>query len=233
MPFKPENRLLATLDVKERRRVLERATTVSMEMKTQLYDKNKKIQQVYFPITGVYSIVSDTKNGRTAEVATVGNEGILGLPIFFRTETVPLRCFVQIPGESLMLQVEDFRQLTRDMNAPLCQLLYRYTQALFNQLAQHAACNSLHDVQKRCARWLLMSHDRVGSDDFPLTHEFLAQMLGVRRASVTEVARKLQSAGLITYRQGIMTVIDRKGLERAACEHYRLIRDEYDRLTPS
>lgn len=157
---------------------------------------------------------------------------MLGLPIFFRTETVPLRAFCQVAGNALVMGVKDFRSFTKDMNSNFSGLLYRYAQALFNQLAQHAACSSVHHVDLRCARWLLMTHDRVMSDEFPLTHEFLAQMLGVRRASATVVANRLQKAGLISYHRGIVTVRDRKGLEATTCEHYRLTRDEYDRLAP-
>jgi CRP-like cAMP-binding protein len=226
------NRLIEILNGNERQRVLDKTTKVFMDIKAKIYEKNKRINQIYWPLTGVYSIVGDTRDGKTAEVATVGNEGMLGLPVFFRTETIPLRAFTQVPGECLVMQADDFRELTADMNNQLSKLLYRYTQALFNQLAQHAACSSLHAVDVRCARWLLMTHDRVEAKEFQLTQEFLAQMLGVRRASVTEVANKLQRAGLIKYRQGIVTIVDRKGLESRACEHYTLIRDEYDRLTP-
>ena len=226
------NRLLEALNAKDQRRILAKSTKVHMEIRDKVYDKGKKIKQIYFPLTGVYSIVGDTRDGRTAEVATVGNEGMLGLPVFFRTDTIPLRAFCQVAGDALVMEVKDFKTFTADMNSQLSKLLYRYTQALFNQLAQHAACSSLHAIEVRCARWLLMTHDRVGVNEFGLTHEFLAQMLGVRRASVSEVANKLQRKGVITYRQGIINILDRKGLESAACEHYTLIRDEYDRLTP-
>ncbi len=227
-----KNRLLQALNSEERQALSARMTTVPMSARDKVYDKNEKIEQIFFPLTTVLSIVSDTNDGKTAEVATVGNEGMLGLPVFFRTETIPLRAFCQVPGDALVMAVEDFKSFTGDMNSELSNLLYRYAQALFNQLAQHAACSSVHSLDIRCARWLLMTHDRVTSDEFPLTHEFLAQMLGVRRASVTVVANRLQKAGLITYRQGIITILDRKGLEAATCEHYRLTRDEYDRLAP-
>jgi CRP-like cAMP-binding protein len=229
---KGKNRLLEALKAPERQALLARMTAVTMSVRDKVYEQNKKIEQIFFPLTTVLSIVSDTNDGKTAEVATVGNEGMLGLPIFFRTDTIPLRAFCQIPGEAWVMTVEDFQSFTRDMNSDFSGLLYRYTQALFNQLAQHAACSSVHPIDIRCARWLLMTHDRVMRDEFPLTHEFLAQMLGVRRASVTVVANRLQKAGLITYRQGVITIVDRKGLEAATCEHYRLTRDEYDRLAP-
>ncbi len=229
---KGKNRLLETLKASERQALLARMTSVPMSVRDKVYDKNEKIDQIFFPLTTVLSVVSDTNDGKTAEVATVGNEGMLGLPVFFRTDTIPLRAFCQVAGEALVMEVDDFKAFTSDMNSDFSGLLYRYTQALFNQLAQHAACSSVHPIDIRCARWLLMTHDRVGNDQFPLTQEFLAQMLGVRRASVTDVAHRLQQAGLITYRHGVITIVDRKGLEAATCEHYRLTRDEYDRLAP-
>jgi CRP-like cAMP-binding protein len=227
----PENRLLAALSEKERKALLAQMSTVRMESKALVYEKNAPIKKIYFPLSGVFSIVSEA-NGRLAEVATIGNEGMLGLPVFFRSDAIPLRCFAQVPGEALVMGVKEFKGCISDINSSLSRLLYRYTQAVFNQLAQHAACNSLHDIETRCARWLLMTHDRVAADTFPLTHEFLSQMLAVRRPSVTEIAGRLQKAGLITYEKGIMHILDRKGLENAACEHYTMIRDEYTRLTP-
>lgn len=225
-----KNSLIEALSFTDRRRLLAKTTRVVMETKSKIYEKNKQIRQIYFPLSGVYSIVGDTNDGRTAEVATVGKEGMLGLPIFLRTDTIPLRAFTQIPGETLQMEVRDFQSLTADREGPLARILYRYIQGLLNQIAQHAACTAVHPVQTRCARWLLMSHDRMGADEFPLTHEFLAQMLGVRRASVSGEVSKLQRAGLITYRRGVITICDRKGLESVACEHYALTRDEYERL---
>jgi CRP-like cAMP-binding protein len=210
---------------------LDKTSKVKVETKQLVYKKGGRIDKVHFPVSGVFSIVSEAQ-GKTAEVGTVGNEGMLGLPVFLRADSIPLTCFAQIPGESIVMDVQDFKGFISDINSSLSRLLYRYTQALFHQLAQHAACNSLHDVYTRCARWLLMTHDRVASDSFPLTHEFLSQMLAVRRASVTEVAGRLQDDGLITYENGLVEILNRKGLEKAACEHYTLIRDEYDRLTP-
>ena len=201
-----------------------------MEVKDKIYEKNATIHHVFFPLSGMYSIVGDTSDGKTAEVATVGKEGMLGLPVFLGTDRIPLRAFTQIPGEVLRMEAVDFRACTADMNGSLARLLSRYAQALLNQLAQQAACSTLHSVEIRCARWLLMCHDRVGMNEFPLTHEFLAQMLGVRRASVTLIARSLLRKGIIAYRRGIVTILDRKGLEAATCEHYTLTRDEYDRL---
>jgi CRP-like cAMP-binding protein len=155
---------------------------------------------------------------------------MVGLPLFLRAATIPFTAFVQISGEALRLEAAAFDRLLSAVNSDFSQLLYHYTQALFNQLGQHVVCNRLHPIAQRCARWLLMTHDRMARDDFLLTHEFLAQMLGVRRARVTEVAGRLQQAGLIRYYRGRIHVLDRTGLEAASCECYGVIRQEYDRL---
>jgi CRP-like cAMP-binding protein len=171
------------------------------------------------------------KNGKAAEVGVVGKEGMLGLPVFLGTDRSSGQSFSQVPGESLRLGADAFRAAIQRSRA-LVDLLHRYTQALFTQVSQSAACNSLHSIEERCCRWLLMTHDRVETDEFVLTQEFLAIMLGVRRASVAEVAGKLQQAGLIHYRRGQMRILDRQGLEATACECYSVIRAEYERLLP-
>jgi CRP-like cAMP-binding protein len=162
----------------------------------------------------------------------VGKEGMLGLPVFLGTDRSSGQSFSQVPGESLRMEVAAFRQAMTRSRA-LVDLLHRYTQALFTQVSQSAACNSLHSIDERCCRWLLMTHNRVETDEFVLTQEFLAIMLGVRRASVAKVAGKLQAAGLIRYRRGQLRILDRQGLEAAACECYGVIRAEYERLLPS
>ena len=171
-----------------------------------------------------------TAGGDAGEVATVGNEGMLGLPILFGTDRIPMRALAQIPGEALMMSVKDFQTELKASHSKLSHVLYRYAQALFIQVAQHAACNATHQIRQRCARWLLMTHDRVGTDIFQLTQHFLSQMLGVRRAGVSVAAAGLQKDKLITYRRGIVTVLDRKGLEKASCDHYGIIKAEYERL---
>jgi CRP-like cAMP-binding protein len=169
------------------------------------------------------------EDGRIAEVGTIGNEGMAGLPVFLGAETTPTLAFQQVPGEALRMRVDAFREEVRNDGA-LTRVLHRYTQALLTQVAQAAACNRLHSIGQRCACWLLMTQDRVGTDEFELTHEFLGQMLGVRRATVTEVAGTLQEAGLITYSRGKITVLDCQGLEAASCECYQVIREEFNRL---
>jgi CRP-like cAMP-binding protein len=169
------------------------------------------------------------EDGTVVELATVGNEGMVGLPVFLGGDTMPLKAFVQIPGDAMRMKADVFKDSV-NQGSPLHGLLQRYTQALFNQVAQSTACNRVHSIEERCCRWLLMTRDRVESDGFPLTQEFLSQMLGVRRPSVSVVAAILQKAGLIRYSRGRITILDREGLEAAACECYAIIKQEFDRL---
>jgi CRP-like cAMP-binding protein len=184
---------------------------------------------VYFPTNCVISLVTYLKDGTSVEMATIGLEGMVGLPVFLGSDTMPSRAFGQVAGDSLRITAAAFTAEI-ERNGPLVRVLNLYTQALFNQVAQTTACNRVHLVQQRCARWLLQTHDRVGSDHFFLTQEFLAQMLGVRRSGVSAAAGLLQKAGLIRYARGWMTVLDRPGLESAACECYGVIKKEFDRL---
>ena len=225
-----QNRLLRVLTPPTLTQILPALEPARLDMKEVLAAPNVPIRFVYFPLHGVVSLISTLADGTMVEVATIGNEGLIGLPLFLRANSLPFTAFVQVPGEALRIAAEAFGRLLREGPEAFSHLLYRYTQALFNQLAQHVVCNRLHPVAQRCARWLLLTHDRVGQAAFPLTHEFLAQMLGVRRASVTEVAGRLQKAGLIHYRYGIITILDRAGLEVASCECYGVIQQEYDRL---
>ncbi len=230
-PFAPRggNRLLESLPPDLRERLLPRLDRVQFAFKQIFYDVNQPITAVYFPISGVVSLVTITEDGGIVEVATVGNEGMVGIPLLLGAESTPGRAFVQVPGEGWRMEAAEFRaQLQRDDR--LRDHLGRYTQSLFDQIAQSAACNRLHSINERCARWLLMTHDRVGRDEFPLTQEFLAQMLGVRRASVNAAASFLQRAGFIRYSRGVITILDRAGLESASCECYRILRDEFERL---
>ena len=230
-PFGPpgENRLLAILPSDVRDRLRQHLELVALDFRQRLYKPNEPIQHVYFPIRGVCSLVITMEDGTIVELATVGNEGMVGLPVFLGAGTIPGEAFAQIPGQSMRLPAEVLRQETRDGGA-LHELLHRYTQGLLNEIAQSAACNRAHSIEQRCARWLLMTHDRMGADQFFLTQEFLGQMLGVRRASVGAVAGTLQQAGIIRYSRGNITVIDRPGLERVACACYRIVREEFDRL---
>lgn len=229
IPIPGENRLLTALPEREFDRLRPRLEETALGLKQVLYEADRPIEHVYFPRTGVISLVIDMADGLTVEVGTVGNEGMVGTPVFLGAEKSPTKAFSQVPGDCLRMRAEDFREEIGN-GGPLPDLIRRYTQAMVNQISQSVACNHLHSVQERMCRWLLMTHDRVESDEFPLTQEFLAQMLGVRRPSVTVVAGILQQAGLIRYHRGRITVLDRAGLEAASCECYRVVRQEYDRL---
>ncbi len=185
------------------------------------------IEYVYFPRDSVISLLVPMQDGTTVEGATIGNEGLIGLQVFLGNGKATEDVVVQIAGSAVRMPANAFREFVRN-HPPLAALLGRYTLALMNQLARTAGCNRLHNVDQRCARWLLMTHDRVGDDTFALTHELLASTLGVRRASVTEAAGGFQRAGLIAYRFGKITIRNRPGLEAVACEDYRLTRAAYD-----
>ena len=227
-----QNRLLEMLPEEYLERLRPHLELVTLDLRQNLYKPNEPIADVYFPISGVCSLVINMDDGAIVEVATVGNEGMVGLPVFLGAGMIPGEAFAQVAGQSFRLSADRLRQEVRN-GGPFHDVLHRYTQALLNQISQSAACNRAHSIEQRCARWLLMTHDRVGGDDFLLTQEFLGQMLGVRRASVSEVASALQASGAIRYSRGIITVTDREGLERAACNCYRIVRDEYDRLLGS
>jgi len=224
-----ENRLLAVLPGDEYDRLLPHLEKVSLPLRDILYEANGPIPHVFFPLYGVVSLVILMEGGFTLEVGTIGNEGMVGTPVFLGSESSPTRAISQVPGEALRMESKVFQKEMK-LGSPLYGLVQRYTQAMINQISQSTVCNHRHSVAKRMCRWLLMSHDRVGTDEFHLTQEFLAQMLGVRRPSVTAVARKLQDDGLITYHRGTMTILDRKGLEAAACECYEVVAKELDRL---
>jgi CRP-like cAMP-binding protein len=224
-----KNRLLVALPREEYDRLHPNLVKVPLPLKEILYEANGPIAHVFFPLNGVVSLVIMMEGGFTLEVGTIGNEGMVGTPIFLGAESSPTRAISQVPGEALRMQAKVFQEEMRRAG-PLYVLVQRYTQAMINQISQSTVCNRRHSVAKRMCRWLLMSHDRVGTDEFPLTQEFLAQMLGVRRPTVSAVAGALQTAGLITYHRGTLTVLDRKGLEAASCECYRVVREELDRL---
>jgi CRP-like cAMP-binding protein len=224
-----ENRLLAALPRGHYRRLLPHLERVPLPLREILYDANGPISHVFFPLNGVVSLVILMEGGVILEVGTIGNEGMVGTPVFLGSESSPTRAMSQVAGEALRMEVKVFQKEMR-RRGPLHDLVQRYTQAMINQISQSTVCNHRHSVEKRMCRWLLMSHDRVGTDEFRLTQEFLAQMLGVRRPTVTVVAGTLQKAGLITYHRGTMTVLDRKGLEAAACECYQVVTEELDRL---
>lgn len=230
-PLSPpgENRLLSVLAADALERLRPHLEPVALTLRATLYRPNEPISHVYFPCNAVCSLILTLEGGVTVEFGTVGNEGLLGLPVFLGADSTPGEAFAQVAGRALRLPADILRQQTAGGGA-LHDLLQRYAQAFTNQIAQTAACNRAHSVDERCARWLLMTHDRVGGDRFRLTQQFLAQMLGVRRATVNTAASILQRAGFIRYSRGVIAVADRPGLESAACTCYRTVREEFERL---
>jgi CRP-like cAMP-binding protein len=230
-PGRPKNHLLAALPAEDFRRLAPHLKTVALGTKQILHKRGEPIRQVYFPNGGVCSITTVLSTGTMVEAATVGDEGMVGVEAFLSADAVaPGEAFMQVPDTNAeMLSVEAFRREVRKRGA-LHDLMGRYTQVVIAQMMQSTACNALHRVQQRCARWLLMTHDRMHEQDFHLSHEFLAMMLGVQRPTVSTIAGTLQKAGLIRYTHGRVTVRSRKGLERASCECYSLARAQFDRL---
>jgi CRP-like cAMP-binding protein len=225
------NQLLDALPAADSERVLPLLTSVFLELKTVLFEPGGAIEAVHFPRNCVVSLVTPLHDGTVVEVASVGNEGIVGVPLL-RGGSLAVRAICSVAGWADRMDAPAFlTEIERD--AALAKLASSYLQALFGQVAQAAACNRLHSNEERLSRWLLMSHDRVGVDTFAITHDFLGQMLGSRRATVSLSAQLLQTQGLIKYRRGRMTILDRAGLEAAACECYSLIERELDGVVQS
>jgi len=224
----PKNRILDALPEGERDRLIDCMDLIRLPIKTVLFEPGAPIDAVYFPVSGVISLVTALEDGSIVEVATVGNEGIVGVPHVARG-SLAVRAISQVAGSSLRMDASTFLA-EWERPGPLRDLVQNYLQALFGQVSQAAACNRLHSNEERLSRWLLMSHDRVGVDEFLITHEFLGQMLGSRRATVTLSAGLLQAAGLIKYHRGNVTIIDREGLESVSCECYQVIKHELDQV---
>lgn len=223
------NRLLASLPSDELDRVESRLEEVPLERRMVAYDAERRIDHVYFVEDGVISVVSLMLDGSAIETATIGMEGMIGLPVFHGVDVVPEQAFVQVPGHAHRMTAAAFRDVIGA--CPTLQRgLHRCTVAMFTLAAQHSACNRVHTMEQRCARWLLTVHDRMSGDEFDLTQDFLSQMVGVRRATVSEVASELQRAGLISYSRGHIVILDRVGLEHASCECYRIVKATFDRL---
>jgi CRP-like cAMP-binding protein len=223
------NRLLASLKEVDQEDLHPHLEPVTLEYRRALYDADQRIEFVYFIESGVASLVNMIADGFSVEVGTVCNEGVVGLPILLGDEMAPIAVYVQVPGWGFRMKAAIFRE-KMERSATLRKSMLRYAHAFFNQVAQCAACAHFHSLEQRCCRWLLMTRDRMPSDEFLLTHEFLAMMLGVRRAGVTTAAGALQRAGLIHYRRGRVTILDRHGLEDAACECYAITKTAFDRL---
>ena len=223
------NRLLELLTPQDLDLLAPHFTSLTLTYRMPLYEAYRPIENVYFPVTGVASLVNTMANGFASEVGTIGNEGVVGLPIVLNDVMGPTSVYIQVPGEGLRLPAADFRDAL-DRSPTMRTVMSHYTHAFFNQVAQSAACNHAHSLDQRCCRWLLMTHDRVQSPQFLLTQEFLAMMLGVQRPSVTLAARHLKRLNLIEYTRGRVTILNRKGLEARSCECYAVSKREFDRL---
>jgi CRP-like cAMP-binding protein len=223
------NRLLSLLSDNDYERLRPHLSPVVFDYRKSLYEAGPPIDHVYFPVDGVASLVITTAEGSGAEVGTIGNEGIVGLPVCLGDRHAPSSVYVQVPGNALQMDARLYRD-ELDRSPTLNLVMLRYAHAFFNQVAQSAACAHLHKVEQRCCRWLLMTRDRMPSGDFLLTQEFLGMMLGVRRTTVTEAMGKLQKAGLIRYRRGHVTILDHEALQQRTCECYDISKLEFDRL---
>jgi hypothetical protein len=228
-PSKSGNALLDRLSKPSRERMLERLTPIELTFDLLLYEARSEIEYAYFPTTAVLSALVVMRSGAMIEVGTVGKEGAVGLPSGPSPGTSPNRIIVQIGGSGLQIDTAALKRLVSD-DRELGELFLTYNLAFQFQVSQSVACNGLHQVQQRCARWLLMTHDRVDGDDISLTHEYLAAMIGVRRAGVGEVLQELQHRGLIDNGRHKITILDRKGMEQVSCECYQDVQNEYRRL---
>src|SRR3954454_4820768 len=230
-PGRTANRLLDRLPEEEFARLAPDLVPASLEIKQLLSQGDDPIRDVYFPTTALVSTVVVMEDGSEAETTLTGVEGMVGLPVALGVDFGLSKAICQVPGEAWRLPACAFREAL-ERGRSLDALFKRYAAVVLRQTAQVVACNALHPVPERLCRWLLMSHDRVGRHEFPMTHEFIGEMLGVRRQTVTVMAGSLQGAGLITLRRGIIRVVDRCRLEDAACECYGFIRALYDRILP-
>ena len=228
-PAKPHNHLLARLPKDEFNRLSPLLQPVLLTAKQVLYKVRSSMDYVYFPTNGVVSAMTIMVDGSAIEVTTIGNEGVTGLTAFIGGETSPYEVIVQVSGDGLRMKADAFKEEAK-RDGPLKKILVLYNTVFAMQVSYSVACNGLHKVEQRCCRWLLMTQDRVGSNVLRLTHEFLAIMLGVRRASVTEVLQPLQKRGMIRIRRGSIELLDRPGLEETSCECYRVVNEEFRRL---
>ena len=226
-----DNHLLGALPPLERQRWAPELESVEMPLGNVLYESGVTLSHVYFPSTAIVSLLYVMENGASAEIAVVGNEGIVGISLFMGGESTSSRAVVQSAGRGVRVKGK-FLKDEFNRSGPVMHLLLRYTQALITQMAQTAVCNRHHTLDQQLCRWLLLSLDRLKDNELVMTQELIANMLGVRREGVTEAALKLQHAGLIRYARGRITVLDRDGLERRTCECYAVVKKEYERLLP-
>jgi CRP-like cAMP-binding protein len=223
------NRLLRRLSPQIYQRLLPHFKAISFESGDILYEAHSEIEFVYFPLDCVLSAVTMMEDGSGIEVGTIGNEGAAGLAAFIGPSISPHKLLAQVPGDGLRIEAKTLAREAK-ANPALFDLMLKHFHAFLSQISQSVACNGLHPILKRCCRWLLMTYDRVGRDELPLTHEFLSFMLGVRRPGVSETLQTLEDKGLIANSRGIITIIDRAGIEAMTCECYRIVVKEYERL---
>jgi len=226
-----QNHLLDALPLAAMQRWLPLLESVDLALGEVLYEAGATLSHVYFPTTAIISLLYVMENGASAEIAVVGNEGIVGISLFMGGESTPSRAVVQSAGKGFRLKSQTMKE-EFDRAGPVLHLLLRYTQALITQMSQTAVCNRHHSLDQQLCRWLLLSLDRLQGNRLVMTQELIANMLGVRREGVTEGALKLQHAGLIQYARGHITILDRAGLEKRSCECYLVVKKEYDRLLP-
>jgi CRP-like cAMP-binding protein len=225
------NFLLAALPEPEWQRWRVLLEKVDMPLGQVLYESGATLTHIYFPTTSIVSLLYVMENGASAEIAVVGREGLVGVSLFMGGESTPSRAVVQSAGHGYRLRAQSMKD-EFNRAGPVLHLLLRYTQALITQMAQTAACNRHHTLDQQLCRWLLLSLDRLQTNELSMTQELIANMLGVRREGVTEAASKLQQSGLISYARGRITVLNRPGLEKRTCECYAVVKQEYDRLLP-
>ncbi|RPJ44812.1 MAG: Crp/Fnr family transcriptional regulator [Betaproteobacteria bacterium] len=232
MPHNPkQNRLLASLPEADFQRLLPHLELFQLPLGASVYESGRPQHHVHFPTDSIVSLLYVMENGASTEIAVVGNEGVVGIALFMGGETTPNRAVVQSAGHGYRVKAH-LLKLEFERHGPMQHLLLRYTQALITQMTQTAVCNRHHSLEQQLCRWLLLSLDRLAGNELRMTQELIANMLGVRREGVTEAAGRLQDDGLITYRRGQITVLDRPGLEKRSCECYAVVKKEYDRLLP-
>ncbi len=227
-----QNHLLDAIHQAEYDRLVPHLEYVKLQLGDVLYESGEHLQYVYFPLDAIISLLYVLENGASAEIAVVGNEGILGVSIFMGGETTTSRAVVQSAGHGYRLKAQLLKE-EFNHGGTIMQLLLRYTQALITQMSQTAVCNRHHSIEQQLCRWILLSLDRLAGNELSMTQELIANMLGVRREGVTEAAGRLQRAGLIDYKRGTIKILDRDGLENRVCECYQVVRDEFNRLLPS
>jgi CRP-like cAMP-binding protein len=233
IPANPRtNQLIAALPDSEWLRWQSHLEPISMPLGQVLYEPGATLSHVYFPTNSIVSLLYVMENGASAEIAVVGNEGIVGISLFMGGESTPSRAVVQSAGDGFRVRAQMMKE-EFNRAGPVLHLFLRYTQALITQMAQTAVCNRHHSLDQQLCRWLLLSLDRLSNNELVMTQELIANMLGVRREGVTEGALKLQQEGLIRYARGRITVLDRSGLEKRTCECYAVVKREYDRLLPA